>query len=552
MTFTKSEVYRMKEAEFQQKVLIPLFNAMQFRNVTSFGGGNLERGKDIVMWKESDLEQRLNYGVVVKAKKITGNAETNNGAMNVLNQVRQMLKTPFQNPVSGKSEHIQRCIVACSKDISKEAMNSIQGELENDLDKLVEWLHPGTNLFELIEKHLPEQGIIEKLSSVQAKLDEAMKIVPYRLVADSDLKFSLLPKHEKAFEEMPFVIKTKFKFDTTPEGKEAFERLREHFTKGSQVEIEGKFIESFELPDFIPELLKPQITDNGRLIIGESRSEDTVPISFERKFGDNETVNSGGLDFSIIEGTEEITFINDRQKTPLQCKITYNLKEKTFKFDFTYQVFGFNVFEHLQALRFFTSMSKEGEMDIYRTDIGLKLPFSQKIKIALENSFERDIALLEALVLIQQKISILPNLAEGNLTNESIKNIFEVAEIIKSGKLVGKMSEFIAEVSLESARNNIRGFENEVVNHVVVTYSEEQKYIILGNEVNLGVAVLSTNVFISKNNFKKIEKNIAENKDTMEFCLTPVDEKTTIDFLKWDCEDRNTRLQIKEAENLTN
>ena len=35
--------------------------------LTAFGGGNLERGKDIVMWKESDLGQRLNYGVVVKA-----------------------------------------------------------------------------------------------------------------------------------------------------------------------------------------------------------------------------------------------------------------------------------------------------------------------------------------------------------------------------------------------------------------------------------------------------------------------------------------------------
>ncbi len=67
--FKKDQISKMDEAEFQTKVLIPLFRAMKFRDVTAFGGGNLERGKDIIMWKESDLGQRLNYGVVVKAKK---------------------------------------------------------------------------------------------------------------------------------------------------------------------------------------------------------------------------------------------------------------------------------------------------------------------------------------------------------------------------------------------------------------------------------------------------------------------------------------------------
>ncbi|MGI8668648.1 MAG: hypothetical protein ACR2J3_02245 [Aridibacter sp.] len=45
--FTKGEILKMKEEEFQRAVLIPLFRAMKFRDVTAFGGGNLERGKDI-------------------------------------------------------------------------------------------------------------------------------------------------------------------------------------------------------------------------------------------------------------------------------------------------------------------------------------------------------------------------------------------------------------------------------------------------------------------------------------------------------------------------
>ncbi len=544
MAFKKSEIFRMKEAEFQTKVLIPLFRAMQFRDVTPFGGGNLERGKDIIMWKESDFGQRQNFGVVVKAKKITGNAETNSGAMNVLNQVRQMLKTPFLNPVTGDREIIKRCIVACSKEITKEAMNSIEGELENDLNKLVEWIHPETNLFDLIEKYLPELSIFDNLSSAQKKLDEAMKLVPYRIVADTDNRFSILAKHEKASEEMPFIIKTKLKFDTTPEGREAFEKVREHFTKGSQVEIEGRFIESLNLPNFVLDWMKPQITDDTKLIIGANRSEYTIPIYFRRTLANGERIDSGNLDVWITEGTEIITLENDKQKTPLHCKIAFNKKEKSAEINLMYQFYGFNVYEHLQALKFYNSMSRQGETDIYRSDFGIKVLQSQKGETTLKEDFNRDIILLESLVLIQEKMSVILNLSEDSLTNENIANIFEVAEIIKNGKLIGRMPELIANVSLESAKKSIKGFEDETINFIFVSYPEGWKYNILGNEINTGVAVLSTNVFISKNNFKEIEKNIMEGKETMEFCLTPEDETVIVDFISWDCADRHKRFQI--------
>ena len=258
----------MKEEEFQNNVLIPLFRKMGFQDVKRFDGGNLERGKDIVMWKPSELGQRLNFGVVVKAVKITGNAKTTEGAMNVLNQVRQMLKNTYLNPVNGSPERIQRCFVACSRAISAEAIHSIEGELVNDLDRVVEWIEPETNLFGLIENYLPEQGIFEKLSSVQEELDKATKDTPYRLVADSDKRISILGRHEKAHEEMPFEIKSSFKFDTkTPEGKEALEKFQEHFKKGSPIEIEGKNIEYINFPEFLPDSMKPVNSEESKLIL---------------------------------------------------------------------------------------------------------------------------------------------------------------------------------------------------------------------------------------------------------------------------------------------
>jgi hypothetical protein len=264
--FNKGDILRMKETDFQMKALIPLFRKMGFRDVTAFGGGILERGKDIVMWKDSELGQRLNYGVVVKAKKITGNAEKSEGAMNVLNQVRQMLKTSYQNPVTGGVERIQRVYVANCKDITKEAMFSIQGELENELDKLVEWIHPGSNLFDLIEFHLPELTIFERLSNLQADLDKSMEDTPYRIIASTDNSFSIVEKEDGASARAPFVIKGQFEFDTkTPEGKEAHQKVKDHFEKGMPVEIDGRFLKGFEFPDFVPEWLQPTITPESKL-----------------------------------------------------------------------------------------------------------------------------------------------------------------------------------------------------------------------------------------------------------------------------------------------
>lgn len=350
--FRKGEIFRMKEAEFQNSVLIPLFRAMGFHDVTAFGGGNLERGKDIVMWKESDLGQRLNYGVVVKAKKITGNAETNHGAMNVLNQVRQMLKSTYLNPVNGKSETIQRCFVACSKEITKEAMNSIEGELDNNLDKVVEWIHPETNLFDLITRFFPEQSIFEKLSSVKTTLETPFQNTPYRIVADTDNKFTLLGKHEKALEEMPFEIPMKFIFDTKdPKARKKQKEFEDFLKTGKAIEIDGKYIDSFDLPEFLPSFIKNINFKQGKISLSPNKGTIKLPIAIE--ILNRKTSAIQKLDYVDLEniqgGQEQIVFDNSAQNVPWQVKVIIDFKKNclNLNLDFKLGKSNFNLFQEL-------------------------------------------------------------------------------------------------------------------------------------------------------------------------------------------------------------
>jgi len=121
----------MREDQLRSEVLIPLLRAMGFRDVFMHHGGSLEQGKDIVMWKPEEFRERTNFAMVAKAAKITGQATGKSSAAEVSFQVQQAFGKPFNDPVTGVERDVQECIVVSSKDISKEAIESINSFLRN-------------------------------------------------------------------------------------------------------------------------------------------------------------------------------------------------------------------------------------------------------------------------------------------------------------------------------------------------------------------------------------------------------------------------------------
>src|SRR6266540_2789317 len=161
---TQQELQNLSELELQREVLVPLFKAMGFRGVIVWGGGSLELGKDIVMWKPGELEQRLNYGVVVKATKISGKAApVKSSANEVYFQIAQCFANPYIEISSTEERPIHRCWVVSSREITKEAMSAIKGQLRtNGLDRVTQFID-GDTLWDLIREYLPEVGVFEEL-----------------------------------------------------------------------------------------------------------------------------------------------------------------------------------------------------------------------------------------------------------------------------------------------------------------------------------------------------------------------------------------------------
>lgn len=540
--FAKEQISKMKEEEFQNKVLIPLFRKMGFRDVKPFDGRNLERGKDIVMWKPSDLGQRLNYGVVVKAVKITGNAKTNEGAMNVLNQVRQMLKTSYLNPVSGERERIQRCFVACSKEIIPEAMHSIEGELENQLDKLVEWIEPETNLFDLIENYLPEQGIFEKLSSVQEELDKFTENTPYKLIANSDKNISILGKHNKAHEEMPFEIKGQFKFDTkTPEGKEALEKIQEHFKKGSPVEIEGNNIDFFDLPSFLPDFMKPANSEQAKLILHPIRGQHKLPLSIQLISEDGEIANLDYIDAeSVQQGTDEITFENDNQDVPWQVRILIGLIDRRFhiNFKFNMEMENLTLQQELDCSRFIRCMKRGGTIKIKLLGKGLIIHegnLSANTKLEVPEDW---IDLLERLVFIQTKIkTIFFKNNRFEVSANEANQIIHVSNILRTGKLEIPSDAVTVDVCVEQARKILENFGNGKAQNLTYRPDETERVIIWGTVMDLGEMVSFNSVYLTDESLKKLKEDINNSQENdlikIHFKADEKDPNAKLFYINW-------------------
>lgn len=281
MAPTLEQLAKMSEAQFQEEVLIPLFKAMGFRGITSYGGGPLELGKDVVMWREEALRKRVNYGVVVKARRISGKAAGKSSAAEVNFQIDQCFGAPFIDVTSTEEQRVHQCLVVCSKEIKKESINAIRASLaKSNLDRSTTFVGP-QDVLDLIDKYMPEQGVFEQLDSVQKRIDDLAHDSHYRVVANTRKEFSIEPRYPGAEKEKPFLVSARFEFDTkNAEGKKSHDDFLHHLKTGAPVEIKAPYLKEFVVPDFLRSLMKPD-TEKMTIQIGPARFDRRIPFRFE-------------------------------------------------------------------------------------------------------------------------------------------------------------------------------------------------------------------------------------------------------------------------------
>lgn len=174
MHYTANRIANMSEADLCSNVLLRLFPMMGFQGVRMHGGGSLEQGKDIVMWKTTELGNRINFAVVVKATSINGRAKGRSSAAEVVFQINQCFGNVYLDSATLSEHQINRVWVVCSQEITKEALYSVKSALPKDKANIVEFID-GTKLSELVERHRSSTHYAQSLSHVIEKFKEVVE-----------------------------------------------------------------------------------------------------------------------------------------------------------------------------------------------------------------------------------------------------------------------------------------------------------------------------------------------------------------------------------------
>lgn len=471
----QSALAALSEDELRQTILIPLFEAMKFRDVRHHHGGPQELGKDITMWKPDDLDERVNYAVVAKKGDITGSAAGKQGAGEVGTQIRQCFGAPFLDAVTMEEQEVGRCWVVASGKISKEAKTAIKAALKDtNLGRLVRFID-GKQLDQLVAKHLPGKTLWDHVDAVR---DTAMQVDEhYNIslgVGPDKTTINLLPKDPSA---KPPPLEIKFEIPPGPQTAEARKDFETFLKKGGPLKLDPKHLANIQLPNvmkklmgskdlvalgFVPEISKPVAF---RFICEPDEGKRAVLERIEMR--------------CTRAGTEEVALTNEDQEYPAIIEMVMHRQDKRLNVQFTPRPLGYNVASVAEWLRFQRSSSKPGAHIIEVVQTGA-LFARHRTSNVLPPPNEAVLEIAEALAFIQRKTYAMFNLPE-RISGEEQGNILRMVELIKTGlQNVESISVTLADdpqrPPITSQKTGEFHFQNQ----------EDQFQTILGIPVNLG------------------------------------------------------------------
>jgi len=542
---TRERIEGMKEAELRKEVLIPLFDAMAFQGVHETHGGSGEQGKDIVMWRQDELGERVNYGVVVLVTRITGRAEgSGSTSSKVQFQVQQCLRSGYHNLLTLEDERMDRCWVVTSNTMKKEARESLSNTL-GDLGRLVRFID-GDELWALIERHLRPFLISGKMVDVHEGLGSASE--HYHVIAGLGgpvVTLDLVPKYPGAKQDEPAEITPVFKFPETPEGHEAKAAFEAHVKTGAPVHIPPQFVSEIIMPDF----LKP--------VLASLRSFGIMmgPNALDHVYFCDVIVEQVGADAALLSGvelrvpqagSEQLTLTNSHQKVPWKFTIVVDFVEQVFRLQSSYDLLEMNVKQQLEAAEFQKALAGGGMIKFVRRSDEQILVGGPIDPGVFPSPVDAVITCLRKLLLIQRRTGLLFSMPDS-MSSEEIEEVFSCAQIIEHGHLKGSVASLQIPAGRQLASNLLENLGDP--DQAFFLKSQESETIsLLGKEIELGKALfIATGLYLTPEEVSRLrEALISQDNDEAVFHVTvlapPLNEVVTY-YERWLSDAERQRLR---------
>jgi hypothetical protein len=498
MLITRKRFDDFKEDELTTKVLIPLFRAMGFRDVTYYHG-TAERGKDIVMWELNKVGVRTTIGVVVKATRISGRASGRGSAGEVCTQVRQCLNDPYVDRATGIEHRVNTCLVVCSREIGPEALKAIQSIL-GDLHRSVQLLH-GDALWERVEEHLSLGAGIQQLQKLQEEISEATPGYAVGLSSSEHGTGIFIEPHDP---NSPPPLKAEFLFPDTPEGNELRARFEAHFKTGAPVTIPKQYIAGISVAEPLKALLDKAVSNLGAVHL--------PPRSLPHALAIRLTISSESTTFELpyvqLEiaqtGTEQVLLCNSSQAVYWRLWLTIDFIRETLVIESKAGAGKPTIAQQIQLLEFHQALMRGGELTL--TDINTGRPFARGELPSRERPESESIWLniLRKLHAVENRTDTTLSIPEGKLDKDDIQRIIMLEQIVDEGRIAHPITSITVPLGKTAAQNLLT---NTTPNQPQALVLQNETAILLwGAEIPLGRLIRMVRAaYLTREEFERLK-----------------------------------------------
>ncbi len=494
MALTKDGIAALAEDELRSSVLIPLFRAMGFQDVALHHGGSGEQGKDIVMWKASELGTRLNYAVVVKATRTSGKATGKSSASEVLFQIQQCFGEEYLDKRSLSDQRVDRVYVVSSQEITKEARRSLRSTLSaGHLDRLLEFVD-GDTLWDMIQKHLPREAVWDQLTRASSTLENVSEHYRVRATTGANgINLSLEPKTPTAFQDAPAEFRVVFQFPPTPEGIRFNEALQGHIKTGAPVTIPAQYVKTLDLPAFLDPIFRASPEQTAEIHLGPAKASHQLLVHMRLLTPQAESASLEYVELRDEQiGTERAVYSNSSQNVPWRVRFEFDRKTQNISVSVSMDPASHDAKSVRDGFRFLALARTGGDLSVVGARSGL--PFFQTSMASSVVDFGKDHArflqFLEELALIQEKLKVRLKLPEQGVSAAEVRLTHEIAQKLQTGRAeIDAGGSFTLTIDREGAQRALALYKNAVVQTITLTVTESHE--LFGNNLQLGETELA-------------------------------------------------------------
>lgn len=280
----------------------------------------------------------------------------------------------------------------------------------------------------------------------------------------------------------------RFSFPQTPEGMAKLAELQRFLAAGDPVELDGKYIEAFDFPDWWTRLYGRLNPANMQLKISSSSPSSPQParIDFVSEVMKQE-ISYVEL-WNIRHGEEEITISNEPQNIPLKFSMVINRISKQRRITLSISLSNLNCQEARKYLRIQQVLSLGGNITVtlHRTGMIMDTPISTGVFPAPDSVV---VELVEKMCFIQENMGVELCLGEGGtFTYTDLEAADELISIIHTGQY----HQSNAGLSISVAKSGIAGLLaiHEEDRPVYLQITVPESYVeILSQQIDLGPMV---------------------------------------------------------------